>query len=511
MNDIVKKVLDRGVPLDTPVIVNIMDLVDLFDKKNIIDDYKKCSKEIICSISNMLDVFCGNFALPVYATIYTKEDNHKSLIFSGENYFYTLSKLIEVDDIYQVLDIVENKEKFNKIKNQILAISDKKELKNRFPNICGLYEDNIESNQNFLLLDEMIHDKNYPRDEVLSNYGRISNNYKNFYPNFNMDKEIENAKNFSLQGFLSNTCDIIERMIYNADEIINLYSKYSLDLNSLPESDFEKLDLYIASLFMDSIEDENEVLKQRYLFYLTNYFKDNVEAKVTRVKIKLNGKKITPISLYERYKIILLKNPELKAINFNSSDFSDMSRSEIEEFIVAYLSELSANWELISPNDESIENEVCNSVRRMYRNLSEEERKQKQDKLLDLFIKKKTFFDSTDPYFRVRGKDTFDGYVGFIYSNSIVVLDKFYDNADKEKLSDGDAIYIMSMSDFYELSQHSKSYLIANHLCNRVIHKGYWQQRVLKYINKETKVTPVKETNKLIDEEKLKLKIIKNI
>ena len=97
--------------------------------------------------------------------------------------------------------------------------------------------------------------------------------------------------------------------------------------------------------------------------------------------------------------------------------------------------------------------------------------------------------------------------MGYIYSNSIVVLEKFYANAEEKKIAENHAIYIMSMKDFYELSQHSRSYLIANHLCKRVIHKGSWQMKVLKYINKTaTGETPAEDTKKIIKDEKITLK-----
>ena len=37
--------------------------------------------------------------------------------------------------------------------------------------------------------------------------------------------------------------------------------------------------------------------------------------------------------------------------------------------------------------------------------------------MLDLYIEKKEFFATTNPLFRVKGKETFDGYVGYIYPN----------------------------------------------------------------------------------------------
>ena len=63
----------------------------------------------------------------------------------------------------------------------------------------------------------------------------------------------------------------------------------------------------------------------------------------------------------------------------------------------------------------------------------EEERQQKQEKLVELYMQKKDFYDRTDPFFRIIGKNTFEGYVGHIYTNGKVVLDKFFENSKNEK------------------------------------------------------------------------------
>ena len=56
----------------------------------------------------------------------------------------------------------------------------------------------------------------------------------------------------------------------------------------------------------------------------------------------------------------------------------------------------------------------------------------------------------------------------------------------------------MNMKEFYELSKHSKSYLIENRICKRIIHKGLWQDRVREEIMKEHDSDVVEETKKLI-------------
>jgi len=507
VKEVIKSVLNRGAPIDTPIMFNVKEFLEIFENEALYTDYRKNVVGIISKLSNIMDFFGGTTILPVLASISMDENNSKVLQYPGENLFYNISEILYDVDVDEVIEACEQLDKFRELKKKILEIKTPEELKRLMPRLYDLYSDQVATNKNLLDLEELMNDSNAPLDLKMRNYSRITRDLSELYSNFDLKREQQFAKDFTLELYLERLLQGIENLLANFEKVIEIYEDASLELESFLEEDLDKLNLYIAAQFMDTIENIEPEEQQRYLFYLTNYFRDNVETQVTRVKIKLNGHKVTPISLYERYKKIMVKNPELLAVNFTPADFRDMSKEEVEEFIVAYLSELSANWELLPSEDESIEKTIRNIAKREHRELSLEESKQKEEKLVNLYMQKKRFYDSTDPYFRIKGKNTFDGYVGYIYSNSIVVLEKFYANVEEKKIAENHAIYIMSMKDFYELSQHSRSYLIANHLCKRVIHKGSWQVKVLKYINKTaTGETPAEDTKKLIKDEKITLK-----
>lgn len=504
MDKIIEKALNRGVPIDTPVEIDLHEFLKLFDKEELYKEYRNSIKEIVSRISNIIELFGGEIVLPLTATISIEKNNSKTLQFSGENYFLSIFGILKGIDRNEVMNIFGDPQKFTELKEQIMSIKTPEELKKQMPRLYELYLNQLECNKNFLELEELVNDEKVPFNIKIENLSRITNNFKELYSNFDLKREQQFAKDFTLTLYLEKVMKALENMLTYASQIIKIYQDYSLDLKSFDQEDEDKLNLYIAAKFMEQAEIEKVEDKQRYLFYLTNYFKENVETKITRVNIKLYEKKVNPIILYQRYKKLLVENPSLLAVNFSYTDFKNMSQEEIEEFITAYLAELSANWELIPNDDASVEKSVRSSIKRNYRNISLEERKQREEKLINLYIQKKNFYDATDPYFRIKGKQTFDGYVGYIYSNALVILEKFYDNANEAKIADNEAVYIISMKDFYDLSRHSKSYLIANHLCKRVIHKGLWQQRVLEYINKkDTMINPVDDTNKLIEEKKV--------
>lgn len=503
MNKVLEKALNRSAPIDTPVFVNISDILNILENPKIIDDYKKSMYPVVSKISNICDFYTGNFMLPTHATITIGENNSKIFTFSPENYFFALIELFDGSKYFKdSIDITSDVEIFKKVKNDILSINSEEELKRSFPIIYKIYIDAKEANKNNIELDRILNDKKEDLGYKLMNYSVISNNFKTMFPNFDLDKEIEFSKIFSLKTYLERFLNAIECIIENKEEVAYAYMSNPLNFDSISEEDNDKINLYIAHQFMRQIELEEDSNKQRYLFYLTNYFKENVESKVTRVKIRVVEKntltKVTPISLYEKYKRLLISNPELSAVNFQRSDFKDMTNEEAEEFINAFLVDLRANWKILPNDDKTIDEAVKTCAARKYRKLTPEERRVKQEKMINLYVEKKSFFDSTDPYFRIQGIDTFDGYVGYIYSNSVVILEKYYDNQEKGKLADGEAIYIFNMKDFYELSRYSKTYLFANHLCIRVYHRGNWQKKVLDYINLNTNMSPVNTTNKLI-------------
>ena len=119
-------------------------------------------------------------------------------------------------------------------------------------------------------------------------------------------------------------------------------------------------------------------------------------------------------------------------------------------------------------------------------------------------MEKKEFYASTDPFFRIKGKNTFDGYIGFIYTNGKVVLDKYYENSKVGQVADGKAIYVMDIEDFYILSNYPKSILMKNPGIKRIYHTSGWQDKVQKEITSEGQgIKTAEEVKKLIKAKKV--------
>ena len=136
---------------------------------------------------------------------------------------------------------------------------------------------------------------------------------------------------------------------------------------------------------------------------------------------------------------------------------------------------------------EEIESSITKGIRENTKHLTEEEKQIKRERMLDLYIEKKEFFATTNPLFIVKGKETFDGYVGYIYPNGKVILEKFYKNASNSQVSTGDAIYVLDIGDFYRLSHFTKKVLMNDERVDRIVHSGDWQSKVRKIVESNDK------------------------
>lgn len=175
-----------------------------------------------------------------------------------------------------------------------------------------------------------------------------------------------------------------------------------------------------------------------------------------------------------------------------------MNLSEVDEFMYEYFKSLNANWEFFK--DTKIDEDTILKIKKYYGNSTIFSNQEELKEILNKFIEKKEFFDRTDPYYRILGKNTFDGYIGYIYSNGTVVLEKFFENSATGKVAKNQAIYIMSIQNFHTLTQLSKNEIISQKLCKRFIHKGNWQEKIITEINEDKDNTLVNQIDKFIVE-----------
>lgn len=176
------------------------------------------------------------------------------------------------------------------------------------------------------------------------------------------------------------------------------------------------------------------------------------------------------------YTKLLVDNPDLKMIDLSSFNFEGMNLDEVSAFMVAYLKDLGANWDFLEPNSQ-VDEDITKKTKGSSNGYSVKGEEKREEKLLKLFMTKKQLYESTNPLYRIKGKNTFEGYIGYIYANGRVILDRFYDKQNDSNLALGHAVYAMNMQEFYEISKLSKTEIIRNNLCRRYVHRGELDQK----------------------------------
>jgi len=501
MSNVVKDILNKGVPVQTPVLLDLGALMQNFSEND------KLKREFLHKIYGLFQ-FVGEltecdvskFLTFNFGTIVGGKDVFsKNIHFAVENYYLTFSRLLNTTSHNLADKILQLDETFFHEQEYILRnIRTEKELRRKYPDLYDAYLLEQKQVQEVLKLDQILNDKKIDFVKKLTYRMEFIKGYQKYYKGYDLDKEIEYAKGADMNSFIEKFIHIMKCLRENSDEIINYMLSEVIEFRSLTKKDAEKVELYLIHYFLWHVEQEDILDKQRYLYYVTNYFRENPDVVASKEKIVLENKVVTAKSLYERYKKALVRYPELKVIHFNKEEFASMTIREVEEFMDEFLKGLSANWEFLPQNSDALDKKVFENFGKS-KNVSGG--RLSHDELVELYLEKKSFYDGTDPYYRIQGKNTFDGYVGFIYSNGKVVLDKFYDNVNTGRIAYGAAIYVMGIDEFCELSHYSRSYLWANHSCLRIVHDKDWKEKVMNAITtRDKEINTVEETKKLIRE-----------
>lgn len=477
-----ERAFNKGVPTDLDIDVTFYDLVNMSSNKKFVgnflaDSLFKYNHRISNIVGKSTNIFPGNRLVRISTDLDTLDKKltispcYLDSVIAGNlnvRNYYANGRRGETGE-YGSLD--DAKERLEVLK----TIRSSTQLQKEFPNLA------IAFRQTKQIKKQIEHAKSISD----SAYKQIVD----YYCLSELDLEYFSNCN-SVIDFVEHACAAFEGMIENYDQIKDLYKMDDLGKDLFKGMSLEQLELYLVSYYLEFAEQSSDVSeKQKCMYYVSAYMfehKDDedditMEKLVSNLGKETKTKTVSRKDLYERFKRILVNNPELYNINFDNHIFSDMSMEEIEKLMAEYMKSVKLKWEILPDDDafimEGIINNSSNGSGSSVRYTSE-----KRDPV-EVFMEKKEFFDSSDPFVKVMGKDTFDGYVGYIYPNGTVILDKFYDNVKTKKLAEEHAIYCMKLDDFYLLSQLSKSTIIAGKLCKRFYHRGDWQSRVKKEIS----------------------------
>ena len=515
--NIMDKIINKGVPISTPITLRYCDLYEICNDKiefeTKINNAIKRRNEKLNKIVDMKD-------LQIYRTLgvkINKETLKKELVFSSVAFLSSIIKYLNYNNInhidneddfpfdYTNLDFEVLRPRVEKLRK----INDTHKLKKEFPLLYERYTKVQDTYRKIKLLGDKINKSRLDKSSKEKMRQDIINQLRINKKTYLSENIFDEARNFNVKDFCTSYANCFETIIDKSDEICELLDEETISLDDI-NIDKEKLELYLAYCFIDKIRDDVDKDKQKYVYYLANYYKENPDRKnsnTPQIEIPdFDGLKpekgikvkevITPQSIYQEFRKFIIENPTIQLLDFNDVDFSKMTLSEVEIFIEEYLKTFKANWEII-PKLYQSENIIGIN--------NKKDRVVDYERLNELFMEKKEFYSSLDPFMCIKGKKTFEGYIGYIFTNGIVVLDKFYDNPKKGKVSRGDAIYYMDVQDFYELSRYPKKELIHNPKVKRVIHRGNWQDEIKNVIDKNGDgIKTSNEIRKLIKKKEIK-------
>ena len=491
-NDVISEVINKGVPIQTPITIRHSDLYNLCDDKD------KLNQVITREFAKYLKYLGSLFPMEEISLFHTMnvstdpETLEKRLQFSRDGFYASLIYNLNYGNVcnnaqneitmenFDINVLYERTKKLRKIKDEF-------KLQYYFPALYVRYKEMEEFYKKVNQLYNMVSKSNLSEKEKEQ---RLLETIRELKVNgYGVPESVfKKAQKFSLKRFCSDFADCFDNMISHVDEIYEYLDNNTFSISDI-NLDKEKLELYIAYRFLIELKSERNEDKQKFVYFLANYFKENQERKNSLIpqinvggissehngllKKKLDGVDITPKDIYLEFRKVLIDNPDIKLINFSDVDFKGMSLEEVEVFINEYLETFKANWDII-PKEE-MGGRVKPVVPSKPRTIDEE-------RLNQIFMDKVEFYSELDPFMCIQGRETFDGYIGYIFTNGKVILDKFYYKSNSGKVSKGDAIYCMNIEDFYRLSMYPKSVLRKDPNVICIEHRNGWQDKTLNII-----------------------------
>ncbi len=491
------KALNKGVPSAINIPISFNDMIELSSNK-------ERARKIIIDALESFDNSCAEAAKCSCKFFYT---NKQALISTDPS---TFAKTISISSNYIMnmiamnLDIGKMSEKLAKGEivqtpyptseeieerlKRLGQIKKEKELRREFPSLYMSYEETINTKARI----------QHARNHSFFEYMRMIKELK-----FNQYDVAALESITTFKDYIKFAQTALRTLYEKEEELSEIALNQKIDSRVFGISTSKKLELYLADLMTEIAASENssQDTKQKCSYFLSAYLfenQDSLDDGLTAERLISNYdklkkvEKITKRSVYNKYRQVLIDNPALFNVNLDYHIFSDMDQSEIDALMASYLETLKLKWEII-PEGEDLtlppDVETPKDDIHIYDSEGSEvpRKKKTPEQLKELFYEKKQFFDSTEPLLRVMGKDTFNGYIGYIYPSGKVILDKYYESSETKQLANEVAIYCMDIDDFYRLSQLSKSEIIRDRLCKRFYHRGDWQQRVTKEINSGTR------------------------
>lgn len=315
----------------------------------------------------------------------------------------------------------------------------------------------------------------------------------------------KNYRPLGYNKFLEVIKDYITSFIVGLRYVVPLFEK-SIDLKELEEC--LDLDMFYLAMVKQLIEvtkialEQDKKVHNSFVFIekYINVVRKLRETKKYNLKIKTCLMDGTVISYsvddaLREYNEIKIANPEFVVYSFDydGADYRDVNTAlefttQVEEYVES--KKLEAAWNFIKNGEYGKRQEVSDEVV-IRLNETKNKKKISREQKIQQVNDRMYLLDHTDYLYKISGKNNFEGYIGYIYSNGKVIFEKFYKKIDSHEPSDSNATYVMTFNNFVEMSKLSKPEII-QYIKNggtdvrRVYHTSNWYDNIKSIISGKT-------------------------
>ena len=310
----------------------------------------------------------------------------------------------------------------------------------------------------------------------------------------------------SYERYLEVKKDYITNFIVGLRYLVPMFDK-PINLDELQEClDLEKFYLAMAKQLIEvtktTLKSEDKAVHNSFVF-VEKYImavkavreKGPYNIKIDTVSIDGTNIKYSVDDAIREYNEIKVAHPEFSVYHFENDgrDYRDVELvtdfvSEMEDYIES--KKLEASWNFIRNGKKEV-TPVDDDVVIRLKKKKQDKKKITREEKLQAITDRMGFLDHTDYVYKMTGKDNFEGYVGYIYSNGVVVFEKFYKSIDNHEPSTSNATYVMNFNNFVQMSKLTKTDIMA-YIKNggtdvrRVYHTNKWVDKMVSLITGKT-------------------------
>lgn len=505
-----KKVFNRGIPSIKNYNIN----ANIVKYNCVIDDNNKNKffDLLLKDYEELLDAIQEKFHYPfIYVNqfLHFNMDNELNthLGFPIDILLQNAATLLNCEEVFELEDDEAMKKRFREAIKSLKNIRTIQDLERKFPmlyreyNILDdMYKDYIKRSNEIDMMNKgmgIIYADTFASKQAYNSRIDRIETIKKYFKRFDMPK----PKQINFKDFINYCSELFSRLfnknvIYDIMSFIESKSLDMQDYDGILDEDRLSLLMAISSLSCAFYEEECRTENFSYVTSYLDEVKDKMDEDISVltktyvdedqcVELKVDRKE-----LFRLYKRFINMHPEVEIIHANRDDFDGYTLEGIRDYLAAYRKDIEVSWEILpaSDRDETLYESLGGY------SLTEEEKNKLQASRERIFDEKNAFYQSHKPYCVIKGCNSFDGYIGYIYPNGKVILDKYYDVNIKKNGQVGSkniataAYFVMDIGEFVELSRKSRTEIIKDHLCPHHHHKGDWQEKVEEYITGE--ITP---------------------